>query len=333
MKYSTNNPSANILGGGINEDAIASAIKQSGYPLQSVVSSFLRKHFRTWDEWAYADRDSGEMRTLDIHAAKWDFEQKTRRGQTVLNLFIECKQSELPFVFFLSASNPRVLDFPLIARIPHDEVAITDKDGEVFLYPLPYVLGLSKHPFITTPSYCYTFSKCMRKGKDIELSGSESYNGLVLPLLKSLLSFQKDRKLPKLPKGVGGLNRYIGLSIGVLNAPMIAFDAVNNPNELIMVPWVRVIRHDYEYQSDPETEEVRKKSKLYALDIVHKDFFENYIVDFVLPYYEICHQVFQKHSRIIYRGKAFVDASIRSYENDIDFEPILKPILAIIEKE
>ena len=330
MKYSTHNPLANSLGGGITEDAVAAAIKQSGYPLQSVVSSFLRKHFRAWEEWAYADRDSGEMRTLDIYAVKWDFERQTRRGyNTVLNLFIECKQSELPFVFFLSA-NPRVLDFPVIARIPHDELAITDKDGESFLYPLPHVIGLSKHPFITMPSYCYTFSKCMRKGKDIELSGSESYNGLVMPLLKSLLSFKKDRKHPK---NVSGLNRHIGLSIGVLNAPMIGFDAVNNPNELIMVPWTRVLRHDYEYQTDPESEEVRKKTKLYALDIVHKDFFENYIVDFVLPYYEICHTAFQKHSRIISKGKAFVDASIGNYENDVDFEPLLRPILARTEKE
>jgi len=102
MEQSANNPTANILGSGVTEADLAEAIRHSGYPLQTVIANYLRNRFMVQEEWGYVDRDTRELRTIDILAQDrlYDLSAEQPYARPILNLIIECKQSDLPFVFF-----------------------------------------------------------------------------------------------------------------------------------------------------------------------------------------------------------------------------------------
>src|SRR5712692_9472159 len=54
-------------------------------------------------------------------------------------------------------------------------------------FPVAHVLGLDRELFARGAEYCATFSKAVRKGSTLELSGSEAFNGVVLPLVSALI--------------------------------------------------------------------------------------------------------------------------------------------------
>ena len=201
MKQLPDNPPSNHLGPGLSEIDVSNAVERSGYPLQTVVADLLRESgYDVQEEWSYLDRDTKELRTIDIFAEKllFDLEEEVPKVRPTLNLLIECKRSVMPYVFFLSVAKPVLSDFPLIAGLPKPEIMIsTDDDASIWVRPVLHALGLEshpffeqRHPFFQYPEYCTTFSKCVRRGSDIELSGSESFHGLVLPILKSAHHFQ-----------------------------------------------------------------------------------------------------------------------------------------------
>src|SRR5262245_32111796 len=117
MKQADNNPSANSLAPGVDEAALATAIAKSGYPLNIVVAARLRQDFHVQEEWAYVDSNSGDLRSLDLLAGRdlWDRAQKQPRVRPVLNLLVECKQAQLPLVFFLSEGRPFLYEFPYLS--------------------------------------------------------------------------------------------------------------------------------------------------------------------------------------------------------------------------
>lgn len=87
MKTIDNNPPSNVLGPGITEDSLKSAISNSGYPLQTIVADYIRTELNAvleWpysiqQEWAYIDKDTGEHRAIDIFAVAY---------LTILSLFV-----------------------------------------------------------------------------------------------------------------------------------------------------------------------------------------------------------------------------------------------------
>jgi hypothetical protein len=269
MEQTQSNPATNTLGAGVTESDLASAVQHSGYPLQTVIANSLRDKFMVQDEWGYLDKDTKELRTIDILAQEQLYELSVEQqpyARPILNLIIECKQSDLPFVFLLSPTQPWISNFPMIAGLAQDDIEITTDDSASTwsLSPI-HLLGLDKHKFIQEPTYCYTLSKGVRKGNGLELSGSESYNSLILPLIKALLHFQTAEQPPNTAVY---FDAHLALGIGVLNAPMVGVRVLENTTEQIMLPWVRVVRHEYF-----ENLEHWKRSKLFVIDIVHKDFF------------------------------------------------------------
>ena len=108
MKRVPSNPGSNKLGSGVTEKAVNEAVAKSGYPLQTIIARSLRgQEFGVNEEWSYIDRDTSDLRTLDIMAAKlfYDFESEPTRVRPTLNLLIECKQSNLPFIFFSASGH------------------------------------------------------------------------------------------------------------------------------------------------------------------------------------------------------------------------------------
>jgi hypothetical protein len=181
------NPDSNKLSCGITEADIRDAIAKSGYPLQNIVANYCEEaKFRVVEEWSYLDKDSGQLRTIDVKAEMplFDYLELKReiRIRPSLVLLIECKQSQLPYVFFLSRRPIRASHFPFLAGLHHEEIAIkTDDDRSTYNVGIAGALDLQFRPFLVEdPEFCASFSKCVRKGKALELSGSDPFLNLVV---------------------------------------------------------------------------------------------------------------------------------------------------------
>ncbi|HVF49693.1 MAG TPA: hypothetical protein VNA19_06385 [Pyrinomonadaceae bacterium] len=302
MKQHPENPPTNQLAAGLSEADLSAAVEKSGYPLQTIVADLLRsKQWGVQEEWSYIDRDTKELRTIDILAEKhlFDFKQGQPRVRPALDLLIECKQSVMPYVFFLSPTKPLLFDFPSIAGLAKHSVTITtDDDPSSWTLSILHALGLERHSFFQIPEYCTTFSKCVRKGSEVVLSGNESFHGLIMPALKSLHHFQV-AQMP--PETAWYFDAHLAIAIGVLDAPMVNVSPSASSSDLTLVPWVRVLRHEY-----LENLERWDRSKLFALDVVHKDFLEEYLEKHLLPFAETFGELVIKHQHILATGEAFV---------------------------
>ena len=161
------NPPSNALKPGIALSDVVEAITSSGYPLQSVVATKLRKHFGVQEEWSFVDHDERVLRSIDMIAERrmWDSENQKRIRPT-LNLIVECKRSELPYVFFLSGVRVWTPRFPAFAGLAHDGIIVTtDDDPSTSAYDVVQALSLEGHAFLTSDvTFCTTFSRCERQG-------------------------------------------------------------------------------------------------------------------------------------------------------------------------
>lgn len=304
MKATANNPSTNKLGSGLTEAKIRAAVSKSGYPLQTRMANFLaHQHFHVQEEWSYIDNASQEIRAIDILAEKmlYDLAEMAKlRVRPTLDLIIECKKSTLPYVFFLSQRKPWIPYFPLLAGLFKHEVSITtDDDPSSWSLHIPLALGLDSHRFIRKDTeFCTSFTKCVRKGSRLEFSGSESFYGLIFPILKAMHHFQMVESPPKIAMC---FDLHLVIGVGLLEAPMVGVSVHKKSHRLTLLPWVRVIRHETDKIPD-----WLSKTRLFAVDIVHEDFFEEYLNKHLLPYAREFSKSVIKHQQVLASGKAFV---------------------------
>lgn len=66
------------------------------------------------------------------------------------------------------------------------------------------------------------------------------------------------------------------LCVAVLSAPMVGVRIEATSQELLLLPWVRVLRH--------QTEKREHWENIAAIDVVHKDFLPRYVEAHVLPF-------------------------------------------------
>ncbi|WP_171036945.1 hypothetical protein [Maribacter algarum] len=299
------------MNSGISESDIEYAVSKSGYPLQTVISDKLRNQFMIKEEWSFLDLKTKEIRAIDILAELllWDFEKGQPRVRPQLNLLIECKQSELPYVFFLSNQQTKTQDYPVIGGLFNKGVTLsTDDTGSTFSYSLKQLLDIDKHEFFSAAPTCVTFSKCVRKGKNIVLSGTDGYQNIVLPIISSLHDYKETEK----PKETAlYFDAHITFGIGVLDAPMIGITVNENGHDQELIPWVRVFRHE-----SFENEDSSERKKLYAIDLIHKDFLDTFINQHLLPFAEDFSEKIKKHHIVIATGKGFAKGlDENSWEN------------------
>jgi hypothetical protein len=155
-------------------------------------------------------------------------------------------------------------------------------------------------PYQVTPPFCHTLSKCVRKGSDVELSGSEAYNSLILPLVKALHHFKQTQAPPKTAR-YWYWDAHITIGLGVLDAPMVAVNVENGPPVFTAMPWVRVLRHEYQDKTAHS-----ERDRIWMIDIVHKDYFASYLNDHLLPFAERFAQRVLRHPTELATGAAFV---------------------------
>lgn len=252
----------------MDEAVLVKAIEISGYPLQGVVAAKLGSAgFVVTEEWGFIDADTREHRTLDISAYKVLAPRLTVMSTATpsprIALLTECKRSSHPFVFFKRASELELDTFPVVSAIRKCGVELQTTDGKVSgIVPAQKVLGLDTLGFTTEPPRCAAFSKATPNAKKIELSGTEPFNGIVLPLVKALqyrleidrVFFDSASPLPTL-----------SLCLCVLDAPMLLVESPTQAGDPILTPWVRIVRLQANQDSS------RTSHHFYAIDVVHID--------------------------------------------------------------
>jgi hypothetical protein len=317
LKAIPSNPTSNNLPSELTEADILEAISDSGYPLQTIVADQLRSDSfeEVQQEWSYLDQDSGENRPIDVLAVKWLSEEEASRAHShiypKLALVVECKQSRLPYVFFLSSSKPEVENFPLIVGLKDRRVEIrTDDSRSTWTVSVLNVLSMTSHTFITDPEYCTSFSKCVRKPSGFELSGTEPFHSLVLPILKAVHHFDTVES----PTATAAyFHCHLTIGLGVVNAPMVGMYPTGNTGELIRLPWVRVVKHEAD-----ETSNMHFRKGLFAIDIVHKDFLQEYLTNHVIPFASIFSVLALKHQKTLISGKGYATGMEKHWTSNIE---------------
>jgi hypothetical protein len=271
------------------------------------------------EEWSFVDRDSGDLRALDIYAYMHLYDWKTKtRVRPQLDILIECKQSDLPYMFFTTVGKTRLPDFPRIGGLRQHEVVITTNDDpSSWTFSVIKALGLDSHPFQTAPPFCHTFSKCVRKGKDLELSGSDAYNGLVLPLTKAVQHFIVAERPGETAVY---FDAHLVVGIGVLDAPMVSVEVKNGTPELTLIPWVRVLRHEY-----VDAGGWWQRNKMRVIDVVHKDFLSEYLEQHLLHFAEQFRKLAIKYNEELATGKAFAIGMGGDSWSRIEERPVPRP--------
>jgi len=262
------NPAENELPQGLNESALEAAIVASGYPLQTVIALQLARTFGVTEEWGFMDRTTNEHRTLDIFAYQHvnGLDCPNKVCPTVA-LLIECKRAELPYVFFQSAVPKLPLDFPKITGLNRADIYIRDPKRSQDI-PVSVALELAPHPFCTKPPICTTFSKAHRKGHDLNLSGTDVFNSVVLPLISAFEHLHASSEA-----GGGDIQFWaaLSLSICVIDAPMVLVEGPPEALTLTLHPWVRLTRRETVEKNG------RRYPQHYVIDVVQRGFFDTYI--------------------------------------------------------
>ncbi|MGA3058631.1 MAG: hypothetical protein ABSE70_11470, partial [Candidatus Limnocylindrales bacterium] len=195
-----------------------------------------------------------------------------------MDVLLECKRSELPYVFFQSSGT--VVDAaPVVVGAPSNDIEIsTDDDTSTYSLTLLQALDLARHPFLAEPPACASvFSKVVRKGKDLELSGSDSYNGLVQPLVSAL---EHARRVARPRPQWAYHDVHLVVAVAVVDAPLLVAKIVGATSDEILTfsPWVRVLRDETEalgWHGDKRT---------FEMDVVHADAFADYVERGLLPF-------------------------------------------------
>ncbi|WP_159043537.1 hypothetical protein [Sphingomonas sp. STIS6.2] len=282
------NPESNKLGEGLDLESLASAVAISGYPLQIEIARQLSDEYSIEHEWSFVDPQTGQTRTLDILANLMLYNTADgKRVYPAANALIECKQSVMPHIFFPADGPPPSSSTPILAGLFDDTVNIHYGKGFELIARVADMIVPSDHPYLTTPHFCYTFSKAARKGKSLELCGSDAYQSLILPLVKSLSHFKSARK----PRSTYlYLSLEMAFAIGVIDGPML----VAKQGRLEFTPWVRVYRHEHVHVEDGPAFGTR-----FAIDLVHKDYLTEFLDTYLKPFAEAIAERSIKHHVVL----------------------------------
>ena len=282
MDQSDTNPPENDLGPSIDQENLIRAIRESGYPLQVAVAEKLQGAFGVTEEWGYVDRDTGKHRTLDVFAFKI---LPGGAVQPYFVLLVECKRSVHPYIFFQNAILRHLPDYPTVVGLNYQSTLLQADNRSQEVTPAA-ILGLAELPFIQSgPALCSAFARAIANGKKFELSGSEPFNSLVLPLVKAV---DHAKRLYQHSPANSPLQPTLILCASVVDAPLVLATGPQESLDFQLTPWVRVPR-----QEDHESGSGYKRVQ-YGIDVIHIAFLDTYIskhlVPFVTQFGEHAHQ-------------------------------------------
>jgi hypothetical protein len=306
MAGSVPNVPSNVLPPGVLEESLLDAVSRSGYPLQTVIGArLLARKYRLEEEWPFIDADSGETRTLDISASRGlqDEPTKTESGDTfwMIALLTECKQAELPYVAFEAVSPADYSSFPAIAGLARAELDISTDTVRNRMWRVrpQQFLDLQSHSFVRTPPVASSLSAVHRKGKEFEVSGDQAYRNIVFPLTKALLHYRRYFQYRETFRN--SIRPRVILAIAVFDAPLYLANVPTAKAAIEPAAWIRVVRR----HTTPERDLWREPTPS-MVDLVHKDFFDEYLTRYVHPFARVVQRRMSGHQDVMLSGKAFV---------------------------
>ncbi|MFD5174238.1 hypothetical protein ACFWM1_00395 [Nocardia sp. NPDC058379] len=325
------------LAAGLTGEDLHNAITRSGYPFQAVIADRLRSALEQMsrssaiqEEWPYIDDESGHARTVDIYARIFlGPKGGADADYPALNLVVECKQSELPYVFFLRESAPNGVQLLRVAGSKNGMIRLVDLTGEAdedpkprvaFHMPIHDVFSAYDLPFFDTPApWAISLSKAVRKPK-VELTGEEAYRSLTLPLLKAV------KHLEAVSIGPDGKDKpfLITFCVVVARAPLIGVTIHEEQPHLVAMPWYRVT-HVEPDQGGPRI--FSNTARYY--DVVHECFFDEYVTKLMESMDELAERM-KGHREEVATG---LGAFTMSSEEENEDEGIWKTLVPMSEDE
>ncbi|MFD8965887.1 hypothetical protein ACFV0C_12950 [Streptomyces sp. NPDC059568] len=296
------NPEGNSLKAGLTKELLTEAIEKSGHPLQSAIFELLSSEFSVQQEWGFRDRITGDMRSCDLLATKTlaSPPSEESRIRTSLAVLIECKQSDMPYVFFSPSTPPWRLVLPQVTGLRHDQVKIsTDDSHSSWTFPVMKALEMTNDPFLNRVGFSI-MSKCARKGSKLELSGTDAYSSVVMPLISAATHFSTSSA----PIDTWHwFDVHLLYAVAVIDAPMIAARTTESGTELEFTPWGRIFRHEPE----PPGSFMQYTGRTAAIDVVHKDFFREYLLSHLIPFAAKFSERAIKHNQVLASGAGFAE--------------------------
>jgi len=307
MHIDATNPGGNKLGTGLTEAQMAQAVARSGYPLQTEVAlALLAREFEVQEEWSYADRDTDKLRAIDLMATK-RLSDATDQAVPNIALIIEGKRAELPYVFFRTATNRELPDFPRVYGLTSDDFNLASKEFSTSIF-ISKALGLEGVSYVKDgPPVAAAFARAERKGQEISLSGEDPFNSIVMPLVNAMEQAFKYFTW----FGHGRDFRLVTLALGicVMEAPMLLADDRGQPRKLSLTPWVRIARQEVV----PDAEQGERKLRFYAIDVVHEDYLGVFLDKHISALADTFSKRVRKKKNVLNRGGGSVQ-DIRHYD-------------------
>jgi hypothetical protein len=269
MDQHPENPQANQIPTGIDEAKLLDAVRASGYPLQSVVARELSSQFTVVEEWGYTDRTTKEHRSLDIYAFR-ELGSDQEGVKPRLHLLVECKRSDMPFVFFPPGVHRPAWDFPEILGLGRFSLGLgnnTTQDAS----PAEFFCA-AELPFVVSGGrIAVAFTRSERKSSALELSGQVPFNKVILPLASAMEQLRQ-------MFGRGSTSPVVALALCVVDAPMLIASGTPEAPRLCLDPWVRVLHQE-------TVQDVHHwQRRHYTVDFVHRAFLRSFLDTHVLPF-------------------------------------------------
>ena len=254
-----------------SDSQILSALENSGFLFEQEIATLLEDNgFHVETSWPYLDLDTKKSREIDLRAIKIVLQSEDLKLQIFVELLVECKDSDAPFVFLERQKNKRELQhqspkeyvFPK-KHYRHDLGAGSYREIPAFEH-----LGLgASHYYFKDQKKATQFSKIVRKGSDWVANHEGIYDSLFLPVAKAL-----EARVKSLPKsGHTGEWRTVWLffPVIVLRDHLKALSILGNERTLTNKSRVTFVRN---MESDVLKGE-------YLIDFVTSSCMQNYLDD------------------------------------------------------
>ncbi|WFE25777.1 hypothetical protein O7623_20720 [Solwaraspora sp. WMMD791] len=323
------------LPGGMTEADLLQAVMHSGYPLQTAVADALQRlldgignYGALQEEWAFIDSESGQTRSIDVffetslYRRKNGFEDRIPVHPS-LNLLVECKQSKLPYIFFVRPTPPeQVYSFPEIAGLRSPDIEFFFQEdgaftGGSYFMSLHDVFYAWEDEFFDSPApFALSLSKVAHKsGGKIELTGEDAYRALTLPLMKAA-DHLIDRCRPT--EDTEGLACRFLVCLAVLRAPMFSVMRVDGEDHMAAIPWVRAVRLE-----PPQDAKSRSPHSIVRyFDVVHESYLDDYLTRLSQAFLMLGERIVAG-ADVIAAGRAISEEGERTWSN---MRPILHEV-------
>lgn len=305
-------PHWNSMSPGFTLPLIEAALDSSGYPFQTRVAAMLTKWFHVQEEWPFLDRTTGQLRTMDILAGRRLWNPSIRSHWSPLRptvqVLAECKSSRSPWVFVRAIGEAQLGEFPRMTGLPIDEITVDPPgSGGVYVLSPQQLLELHEQPFVrAVPHVASSFTKAVRKGGDAELSGSEPFLSVVEPLIGAMKHYQM--AVAPRPTWVNFEPALVN-ALFITDAPLIVATITKSGRSTEIVPWVRLIRHEFEDRQIP-VESVRH----WPIDCVHVDYLSAYLTEHLLPFARFAARRIRARPYPLMTGYGLLSGSAGRYE-------------------